>query len=222
MAGKRRSGNVVKMKRKNSKVTGFFLILFAIYILLQGTLSLTKDHVSIYEVTEKKIADDNLVRGIIIRNEKLVNSDQEGYINYYVADGTKVGARTKIYSIDQTGQIYNQLANADTGEIKLNAQNTSDIRSEISSYKAAYSMSNFGETYNFKYNLDNTISELTNARLLDNVTKILKAQGGESSFQFGSAGESGIVSYTSDGLENLDMNTITAKPLKTPQMIRNS
>ena len=48
MAGKRRSGNVVKMKRKNSKVTGFFLILFAIYILLQGTLSLTKDHVSIY------------------------------------------------------------------------------------------------------------------------------------------------------------------------------
>ncbi|MBS4815262.1 MAG: hypothetical protein KH026_01500 [Clostridium sp.] len=211
MAGKRRSGNVVKMKRKNSKVTGFFLILFAIYILLQGTLSLTKDHVSIYEVTEKKIADDNLVRGIIIRNEKLVNSDQEGYINYYVADGTKVGARTKIYSIDQTGQIYNQLANADTGEIKLNAQNTSDIRSEISSYKAAYSMSNFGETYNFKYNLDNTISELTNARLLDNVTKILKEQGGESSFQFGSAGESGIVSYTSDGLENLDMNTITAK-----------
>ena len=203
MAGKRRSGNVVKMKRKNSKVTGFFLILFAIYILLQGTLSLTKDHVSIYEVTEKKIADDNLVRGIIIRNEKLVNSDQEGYINYYVADGTKVGARTKIYSIDQTGQIYNQLANADTGEIKLNAQNTSDIRSEISSYKAAYSMSDFGETYNFKYNLDNTISELTNARLLDNVTKILKEQGGESSFQFGSAGESGIVSYTSDDPKQL-------------------
>ena len=65
MAGKRRSGNVVKMKRKNSKVTGFFLILFAIYILLQGILSLTKDHVSIYEVTEKKIADDNLVRGIM-------------------------------------------------------------------------------------------------------------------------------------------------------------
>ena len=43
------------------------------------------------------------------------------------------------------------------------------------------------------------------------MTKILKEQGGESSFQFGSAGESGIVSYTSDGLENLDMNTITAK-----------
>ena len=211
MAGRKRSGKVVKMKRKDSKVTGFFLILFAIYILAQGTLSLTKEHVSIYEVTEKKIADDNLVRGIIIRNEKLVDSDQEGYINYYVADGTKVGARTKIYSIDQTGQIYNQLANTETGEIKLSSQNTSDIRSEISAYRAAYSLSDFSETYNFKYNLDNTISELTNARLLDNVTKILKDQGGESSFQFGSAGESGIVSYTSDGLEDMDMNSITSK-----------
>lgn len=211
MAGKLRSGKVVKMKRRNSKIAGLFLILFAIYILSQGFLSLTREHVSIYEVTEKKIADDNLVRGIIIRNEKLIKSDQEGYINYYVADGTKVGAGTKIYSIDQNGQIYDQLVETGTEDIKLNSQNTSDIRSEIAAYRAAYSTSHFDETYNFKYNLDNTISELTNARLLDNVTRILKEQGMESSFQFGSAGESGIISYTSDGNEDLDMNQITSK-----------
>ena len=77
MAGKRRSGNVVKMKRKNAKFTGAFLVLFAIYVLFQGVMSMTRENVSIYEVTEKKIADDNLVRGIILRNEKLVTSDQE-------------------------------------------------------------------------------------------------------------------------------------------------
>ena len=137
MAGKRRSGNVVKMKRKNAKFTGAFLVLFAIYVLFQGVMSMTRENVSIYEVTEKKIADDNLVRGIILRNEKLVTSDQEGYINYYVADGTKVGARTKIYSIDQTGQIYEKLSGTQTGEVKLTSQNTSDIRSEIAAYRAA-------------------------------------------------------------------------------------
>lgn len=215
MAGKRRSGNVVKMKRKNAKFTGAFLVLFAIYVLFQGVMSMTRENVSIYEVTEKKIADDNLVRGIILRNEKLVTSDQEGYINYYVADGTKVGARTKIYSIDQTGQIYEKLSGTQTGEVKLTSQNTSDIRSEIAAYRAAYSTSHFEEIYSFKYNLDNTISELTNARLLDNVTQILKEQGSQGSFQFGSAGESGIISYTSDGLEALDMNQITSKTFES-------
>lgn len=215
MAGKRRSGNVVKMKRKNAKFTGAFLVLFAIYVLFQGVMSMTRENVSIYEVTEKKIADDNLVRGIILRNEKLVTSDQEGYINYYVADGTKVGARTKIYSIDQTGQIYEKLSGTQTGEVKLTSQNTSDIRSEIAAYRAAYSTSHFEEIYSFKYNLDNTISELTNARLLDNVTQILKEQGSQGSFQFGSAGESGIISYTSDGLEALDMNHITSKTFES-------
>ena len=105
MAGKRRSGKVVKMKRRNSKIAGLFLILFAIYILSQGFLSLTREHVSIYEVTEKKIADDNLVRGIIIRNEKLIKSNQEGYINYYVTDRNKVGDGTKNYYKDQKGKI---------------------------------------------------------------------------------------------------------------------
>ena len=114
MADRYRSKKVVRMKRKKPKLTGFFLILFSIYILFQGISSFTQNHVSIYEVTEKKIAEDNLVRGIIMRNEKLVKSDQSGYINYYVADGTKVGARTKIYSIDETGQIYNQLADSET------------------------------------------------------------------------------------------------------------
>jgi CRISPR/Cas system-associated protein endoribonuclease Cas2 len=209
LARKKDTKKVVKMKRKQGKVTGFFLVLFALYIVILGVLSLTGEHISIYEVTEKKIADDNLVRGVIMRNEKLVNCEQTGYINYYAGDGTKVGAKTKIYSIDETGQIYDQLADVQTDEISLTKQNTNDIRSEIASYRESYDMSHFEETYNFKYNLDNTVSQLTNAQLLDNVTKILKDTGQDSSFCFGTAGESGIVSYTSDGLENLDLNDIT-------------
>ncbi|MCI7062128.1 MAG: hypothetical protein MR965_07985 [Lachnospiraceae bacterium] len=215
MADRYRSKKVVRMKRKKPKLTGFFLILFSIYILFQGISSFTKNHVSIYEVTEKKIAEDNLVRGIIMRNEKLVKSDQSGYINYYVADGTKVGARTKIYSIDETGQIYNQLADSETEQITISQKNTNDIRSEIDAYRTSFDLAHFDETYNFKYNLENTVSELTNAQLLDNVTNILKKEGGDSSFRFGSAGESGIISYTSDGMEGLDMNDITAETFES-------
>lgn len=209
MAKRKSTKKVVKMKRRYSKLTGVFLLFFTLYILYLGLGSATKEHVTIYEVTEKKIADDNLVRGIILRNEKLVNCDQAGYINYYVGAGTKVGAKTKIYSIDPTGQIYDQLSTVRTEEIKLTKQTTNDIRSEISVYRDAYDLSHFEETYNFKYNIENTISELTNAQLLDNVTQILESSGSNSSFQFGSAGESGIIAYTSDGLEGIEMNDIT-------------
>jgi hypothetical protein len=160
-------------------------------------------------VTEKKIADDNLVRGVIMRNEKLVNCEQSGYINYYVGDSTKVGAKTKIYSIDTTGQIYDQLAGIESEEISLSKQNTNDIRSEIAAYRDSYDLSHFEETYNFKYNLENTVSQLTNAQLLDSVTKILKESKQSDSFSFESAGESGIISYTSDGLESMELNDIT-------------
>lgn len=211
MLGRKDSKKVIQMKRRHSKATGAFLILFAIYVLFLGFQSATKEHVSIYEVTEKKISDDNLVRGIIIRNEKLVTSSQSGYINYYVADGTKVGAKTRIYSIDQTGQIFDQISDIQTDSITLSKQNTSDIRSEIAAYRDSCDLSHFEEIYQFKYNIDNTVSELTNAQLLDNVTRILRKNGSDESFQFGSAGESGVISYTSDGLENLSMNDISSK-----------
>ncbi len=211
MARKRRHGKVVSMKRRSSKGTGFFLIFFALYILFLFWQSVTKAHISIYEVTEKKITDDNLVRGIIMRNERLISTKQSGYINYYVADGTKVGANTRIYSLDQTGQIYKQLSDFQAEEIKLTKQSINDIRSEIAAYREDYDLSHYDETYQFRYNVDNTVSELTNAQLLDNVTKILKTNGNDSSFQFGGAGGCGIISYTSDGMEDLTMDDITAE-----------
>ncbi len=212
MAQRTNGHKVVKMKRRQPVLTGIILMLFSLYIIILTVQSVTKEHISIYEVTEKRIADDNTVRGIILREEKLVNSPQTGYINYFAGEGSRVGKRTTIYSVDESGQIYNQLMSASQEEIALTAQNTNEIRSEISSYRNAYDLSHFGETYNFKYNIDNTISQLSNARIMDNLTEILKESGtpGES-FQMMQAGESGIISYTSDGMEELELNSITKK-----------
>ena len=209
MASRKQPRKVVKMKKKTPVFTGFILLFFSVYLILLSIQSATREHISIYEVTEKKIADDNTVRGIILREEKLVKSTQSGYINYFVGEGSKVGAKTSVYSIDESGQIFDQLAAAQKEDIKLTSQNTADIRSEISAYRSVYDLSHFEETYNFKYNIENTVSELANTRLLDNVTQILKEQGSVNAFSFVKAKESGIISYTSDGMENLDMNGIT-------------
>lgn len=209
MASRTKQRKVVSMKRKKPVFTGIILLLFSVYLILLLVQSVTKEHISIYEVTEKKIADDNTVRGIILREEKLINSSKTGYINYFVGEGTKVGTKTSVYSIDENGQISDQLTASQNEEVKLTAQNTDDIRSEISAYRDAYNLSHFEETYNFKYNIENTISQLTNARLMDNLTQILDDSGSSDAFQLIKAGESGIVSYTSDGMENFELNSIT-------------
>lgn len=209
MTTKQNKRKVVKMKKSKPVLTGAILLLFSFYVILLLVQSLTKEHLSIYEVTEKKIADDNTVRGIIIRDEKLVTSTQSGYVNYYVGEGAKVGVKTPIYSVDANGQISNQLDASQGDEIELTAQNTEDIRSDISAYQDAYDNSHFEETYNFKYNLDNTISEMSNNNLMNSLTQILEENGSVEEFKLVRAKESGIISYTSDGMEDLDLNSIT-------------
>ncbi len=211
MANKKASRKVVKMKQNKPVLTGIILLLFSLYVIFLSLQSLTKEHLSIYEVTEKKIADDNTVRGIIIRDEKLITSSKSGYVNYYVGEGAKVGVKTPVYSVDANGQISNQLLSAQNEKIELSAQNTEDIRNDISAYQDVYDSSHFEETYNFKYNLDNTISEMSNTKLMNNLTQILEKTGNVDEFKLVRSKESGIISYTSDGMEELSLNSITKK-----------
>lgn len=211
MAAQKRNQKVVKMKKQKPVFTGVILLLFSFYVIFLLLQSLTKEHLSIYEVTEKKIADDNTVRGIIIRDEKLVTSTQSGYVNYYIGEGAKVGVKTPIYSVDANGKISDQLTASKEEEIKLTAQNTEDIRSDISAFQEAYKSSHFEETYNFKYNIENTISELSNASMMNSLTQILEENGSVEEFKLVRAKESGIISFTSDGMEDIDLNSITAE-----------
>lgn len=209
MAKRSKKRNVVKMKRRAPVFTGFILLLFSIYLISLTVRSATKEHIAIYEVTEKKIADDNTVRGIILRDEKLVECEQSGYVNYYVGEGAKVGTKSPIYSVDQGGQIYDQLTRVQSENVKLSSRNTEDIRSQISAYRDNYDLSHFEDTYNFKYNIENMVSQLSNSRLMDNLTEILNDSVTIDAFSLVNAGESGIVSYTSDGMEELDLNQVT-------------
>lgn len=95
MANRKKTGNIVSMKRRRSKTLGVILCLFSLYLLVMFIMSMTKDHLSIYEVNETQIADDETIRGLILRDEVLVNTQKAGYINYYVGEGDRVGLQYK-------------------------------------------------------------------------------------------------------------------------------
>lgn len=217
MVRRDRKQKVVKMKKKHSVGLGLLLILFAVYLLIIFVQSITKEHVSIYEVTENQIADDETIRGVIIRDETLVTTDTAGYVNYYVGDGAKVGVRTNVYSLDESGTISEQLAALDNGEITISDEDSHNIRSSISEFRQNFDLSNYSAIQDFRYDLDNTLIEMSSLSLSDRLNQIMDKDGENNpSFQIKKAETAGIISLSSDEMENLTPETVTPELFEHP------
>lgn len=209
---------VVKMKKKHSVGLGILLTLFAVYLIVLFIQSVTREHVSIYEVTENQIADDETIRGVIIRDESLVTTDMEGYVNYYVGDSAKVGVKTNVYSIDKSGTISEKLSALDNGEIAISEEDSREIRSSISEFREDFDLSDYRSIQDFRYDLDNTLLEMSTVNLTERLNQIIEEEGNkDESFQIKKAKAAGVVSLSSDGLESLSAEKVTADIFENPQ-----
>ncbi len=215
----RRGGNqkVVKMKKKHSVGLGILLALFSIYLIVLFMQSIIKEHVSIYEVTENQIADDETIRGVIIRDEVLVTTNMAGYINYYVGDSAKVGVKTNVYSIDESGAIAEKLSSLDNGEITISEEGNREIRSSISEFRDDFDLSDYRSIQDFRYDLDNTLLEMSTVSLAERLDQIMEEGKNDSSFQIKTAKAAGVVSLSSDAMEDLSPENITADTFENPQ-----
>ncbi len=213
LAGSRKHDNVIKMKKHQNPFAGIVLILFAIYILVLFVQSFQSDNISIYEVTQNKLANDDTVKGIILRDEKLVRANTSGYINYYVAEGAYVGVNTTVYSTDSSGFFNEELDNVGADSYSLSESDSKIIRSAISEYRAGFKLSDYNEIEHFRYNLENSLLKMTTAGLLKKANKLLK-NNNQASLNMVKAGKSGIVSFCVDGLENTTIDTINEKIFK--------
>ena len=83
-----------------------FVIIF-IYILFNIFSYFTKTRISVYEVEQGTIAENNTYNGLALRSENVVYADTAGYVNYYLKDVRKASYNTLVYSIDESGDIAN-------------------------------------------------------------------------------------------------------------------
>ena len=211
---RRPNEKVTKMKRHNSFVFGGFLCLFAIYILVLFVQSFTKEHVSIYEVNQKQIADSENLRGIIMREENLVTTDQTGYINYYVGEGAKLSMSTTVYSIAKNEPVTETVAELETDDVTLSEEDTKSIRASIAGYRENFSLSNYQQISNFRYNVENTLLELSDVSISKNLQKLKKENAKAKGFSLVKAAETGIISFSTDGYEDLDIDEIDENSFK--------
>lgn len=212
-----RHGNnrkVIKMKRRNSYVMGIFLCIFAVYLVVLFIQSFTREHVSVYEVNQKQIAENENLRGIVLRDEDVVKAKKSGHINYYVGEGSRLSASTTVYSIDEYGDVTDEAASIDTTNVTLSEEDTNNIRSDIANFRSNFDLSDYSGIVNFHYNIENTLLELSDINIAKNLSKLKKESGKSTSFNLIKAKETGIISFCSDGLEDLTIDKVTPKHFK--------
>ena len=163
-----------------------FGIIF-IYLTITVFVNLLKDNISVCRVEEGQIVNSSLFTGICIRNEEIINADQNGYINFYVGEGDKVAESGNIYLLNDNPPIEDDEA---INQSVSTIENYSEIRDQITVFTTNFTDSQYAQVYSLNYNMNSLAakmvsdSEIKNYKLNSSGSKVVKAPS------------SGIVSYS--------------------------
>lgn len=209
MAGNNHSSNIKVYQKKRHLNIGIviFGVIF-IYLIVTVLMYLTEKHISVYEVREGSILRDNSYTGLALRDETIVRSDNSGYVNYFVSEGSKVGAKTQVYSLsDQKLQFESKSKNSE----KLTSAEQTSIRQKTQTFCENYSDGSFSDVYTLKNNISSVLDGKSNQ---NRQTQLAALTGSDmDGLKVYSAASDGIISYSVDGFEKTTVNDVTPSML---------
>lgn len=210
MRSKRRKRIVRYRRPLNINIGVIIFTVVFIYITVTVFIYLTREKVSIYEVTtgnhEKQSSFQ--VTGLALREEVVSASPVAGYINYYVKEGTRVALDTTLYSIDESGTVTQLMKETAQNNAILTKDNLQTVRTEIQSYITSYSDMNYCDAYSFRYRLNAALIDLVYLNSIESINQMLSANGNQT-FIINPSASTGIVEFYTDGYEAVTPDTFT-------------
>ena len=224
MAGKSKIKKYRKPLNLNIGMIIFGVIF--IYVVVCVIMYFQTSHIVRYEVKEGSLTANNTYRGVIIRDETVVYSQSAGYANYYAREGERVAKNALVYIVDETGRFSEDLEAAAMGENRLTERELTEFRDEIINFVHEFDSTNYDNTYDIKYSLKNTVLKLANKSMLENISSLSGTSGVNINYFYAPA--TGIVSYWTDGYEELTAQDVTSDVFENKnkyekkQMLNNS
>lgn len=207
------TGKIQPIRKKfQPNIALFIFLLIVVYIVVLGVGYLTKEHISIYEVNTSEISDDAPIYGFILRSEEVVQTPDNGYINYYNAEGTRVGKGDVVYTIDSNGEVSSMLEQLQ--KTNTTAETITSIREVIASFQNNLSLAQYSQVTDFNYDVNNVLLEQSRGTLYSDLSKALKSSGKNKDFTKVTAQKSGVISYSVDGYEGMKQDDVTAELLE--------
>lgn len=203
--------NKIKKYRKplNLNIGMIIFGVVFVYVVVCIFMYFQTSHIVRYEVKEGSLATNNIYRGVILRDEKVVSTEAAGYINYYAREGERVAKDDLVYTIDETGRLSEYIEDLSLGENTLSKKELAEFRSEIVNYIHGFDRKNYESIYDFKNSLKNTVLKLANVNMLQGINDMNGTSGVTNIVNFCNAPETGIVAYWTDGYEDLTAADVT-------------
>ena len=202
MAGNKQSSNIkVYQKKKHLNIGIIIFGVIFIYLVVTVLMYLTEKHISVYEVREGSILKDNSYTGLAIRNETVIRSEDNGYVNYFVSAGSKVGAKTQIYSLSDHKLQFESKSQ------KLTSVEQNNIRQKAQTFCENYSDESFGDVYTLKSNISSVLDGKSNQNRQTQLAALTDAD--TDGLHVFSADSDGIIWYYVDGFEKTTADDVT-------------
>lgn len=208
------SGKIVKY-RKPLKLNIIMIIFgcISVYIVFCVIAYFQSEHIAGYEVTIGSLTTSNIYTGIAIREETIVPSAGDGYVNFFAGEGEKIGANQLVYTIDGSGRLA-ELMISRSEDNTLSDVQLAQIRQECVSFTGNFDEKSFGDVYDFKHGLRSAVLRLASINTLENIGDLNDTSvAGYVRLYY--AASPGIVVYSIDGYEELTPETVTAEMFDT-------
>ena len=95
-----RSG-VTEKKSSNLNIGMVIFGIIFLYLLVCIFMFFTTKHVAGYQVKTGSLFVNNIYTGLALREETIINSNYSGYLNYYVSEGSRIGAYKMVCTVDE-------------------------------------------------------------------------------------------------------------------------
>ena len=206
------SVNIKKYKTKRELNLGIFLFAIVfIYLLITVIMYFTGDKISVYEVREGSIVNDNSYTGLVLRQETAVNAEETGYISYYQNENSKVKNGTYIYALSPQKLDTDSQASGDAAEStgSLNPEIQAGIIYQMQNFNENYDPDDFSAVYTLKNEINASLQDAFSATRTEQLSTVITESGLEVASY--AAPRDGIVAFTVDGYESLTKDTFTAE-----------
>lgn len=188
------------------------IIIFMFILIYLGILVInyfTKSHLEIYEIKNETLAQDNIVTGLILRNETVINASHSGYLNYYFPDNSRTTKNSILFSIDETKDYYDILTN-NTVKDGISEYDAVSVNKLIENYRMSSSpLASYTKLTDFSTLVNTTIQELSDAFSISVIESVVTDTAPET-LHFYHSESSGLISYNTDALCGLSLEQVRA------------
>ena len=212
MSGKAQGNIQVYRKKWNFNIGIVIFGVILVYLIVTVLTYATAKHITAYEVREGSIFRDNAYTGLVLRHETVVNAETEGYINYFVPEGSKVGKKTNVYSISPEKLDFSSSGQADAQEEQaVSSEEQQMILQQTQSFSGNFQDNRFEEVYTFKDTVENILTSSSSQSKQSQLAALI--QGGAEGVTAYQAADEGVIVYSVDGYEGLTADQVTADML---------